>query len=577
MKLTLLPALLALLPFAQDDAAKTEAPAATQEAAAKSEFGAPLVVNGKTISENTIKRFLIYGVGSGALSSRKLEGFTSQEVELRNAAGEDTSQYDVTEEEFLKEYNKTIDQFTSRYPMLDADTEVGRAYKSVEWYRRQLRQTIYFDKIFFPTDPADWPEVTKEAIYSGSPEVDLVEDAKKNHDRRMLYAEENGTEYVPEDEMFMGLLRDYMIMSLTSLVTIKTAADGIPEEFVMIIDGGGFRDEITTKDFYEEIRIFVSEQDIADAKRFLALCLATEDRLREDKILLSDEDHQAFLDKLTGDLENTFFNMDFLALQGHQFPSVVAYKEYTRLMESYRTKLASELADGEDGQISGTLRDHLQVANSVMGLAKADAEVILVSSYDWLHNKWKDGGWKSAEENAWAIKDDLDAHRAKIKDVQGKQRDAQAKGETFEPEEDLLPFEQYWAQVLDLKSEYWDPPMPVSGKMPPMQGMKLKGRFGLNTRNDLERAIGESAYSHLINGYSITDTIFFDLDTGQVAGPYKGPFGYYIILLRTRTAPTSPLRLSEPKHIELLKEDYTKRRFIKYAQEALANAEVSGL
>ena len=141
----------------------------------------------------------------------------------------------------------------------------------------------------------------------------------------------------------------------------------------------------------------------------------------------------------------------------------------------------------------------------------------------------------------------------------------------------MLSFERFWAQLLDLNSDYWDPPMPSSGKMPPMVGMKQKGRFGLMTRNDLERAIGESPYLQFLFGSSITDAIFFDMQPGSTEGPYAGPKGYYIIHLKTRTSPTNPLNLNEPKHIDLLKEDFVRREFVDYAHEALKKADVKGL
>ena len=67
------------------------------------------------------------------------------------------------------------------------------------------------------------------------------------------------------------------------------------------------------------------------------------------------------------------------------------------------------------------------------------------------------------------------------------------------------------------------------------------------------------------------------MEVGSVAGPFKGPHGYYLVHLKTRTRPTNPLNTRDPKHVDLLREDFLRREFIRYAHEALESAEVSGL
>ena len=542
-----------------------------------SEFGAPLFVNGERISDLAIKRFLCYGAGRTALESRKLDVLVQQELAIRASGGEDVSQYEISEEEFDAAYTTEIGEFKDRYPTLDEETEIGRAYKSVDWYKAQLRQTLEFDRLFFHGDPETWPDVTKEAVYAGSPQVDLVKDAKENYDRRVLRAEETGEPLVEEDDMFRGLLRDYVIESLNSIVDVQTAFDGLPEELLMVIEGGGFRAEIKTEEFYDEIKSAFGPDDVMNAKHFLALMAAAEDRLEEEGGLIPAEEFSATIRKLSGDLKTTIFSFDFLALHGHQFPSTEAYKQHMRFVESYKKMLESEMEMGENGELPPALSDHLLIANTVMGLARADAEVLLISAYDFYNNRWKEDGWATAKSKAIDLRERIDTHIEKLAVDAEARKAAAARGEDYEPEEEILPFARFWAELVDLNSDYWDPPMPSSGKMPPMVGMKQKGRFGLMTRNDLERAIGESPYLQFLFGSSITDAIFFDMQTGSTEGPYAGPKGYYIIHLRTRTSPTNPLNINEPKHIDLLKEDFVRREFVKYAHEALEQADVKGL
>ena len=571
----------------QDPAPATEKPqvaapefdidaALTTEEAPGPNLGGPLTVDGQEIGINAIKRFLIYGPGRNMLEARKLDVLTEQERELRKAAGEDVSRFEVTQEEFEEARKREIDQFIQRYPGLDLRIEISRAYKTVAWYERSLRQTLEFDKMFFSGNPREWPDVTKEAVYAGSPEVDLVEDAAENWERRIQYAEEKGEPVRPEDDMFMGLLRDYVIGSLKSLVEIKSASDGLPDDLVLTVEGGGFKAELTTEEMYEENKGAFTGKEVEDARKFLALMAAAEQRLEKEGFLIDDEAYAGIIGKLEGDLAESIFNLDFLAVQGHQFPSTEAYKAHMRLIESFRKRIASQLDSGEAGKLTPELQAHLEVANAIMGLARADADVLLVSAFDFPAFDWKPNGWEDALARSFELKDQIDAHLAELAAYESAKAEAVTKGENFEGEAPLS-FDRYWAQLIDLESEYWDPPMPVQGKMPPMVGMKNKGRFGPKTRNDLERDIGESPYLQFIEGGSITDAIFFDIPIGSVAGPFKGPHGYYIVYLKSKTRPTNPLNVQDPKHLELLQEDYLRREFIQFAHEALDSAEVVGL
>ena len=61
-----------------------------------------------------------------------------------------------------------------------------------------------------------------------------------------------------------------------------------------------------------------------------------------------------------------------------------------------------------------------------------------------------------------------------------------------------------------------------------------KGRFPLLMRNDLRGFVGESEFTDIIYGYSVTDDIFFHSEKGAVVGPVKGPLGYYFYRLENR-------------------------------------------
>jgi hypothetical protein len=81
---------------------------------------------------------------------------------------------------------------------------------------------------------------------------------------------------------------------------------------------------------------------------------------------------------------------------------------------------------------------------------------------------------------------------------------------------------------------------------------------------------------HWVTGESITDYAFFEQGEGTVAGPFKGPLGYYLTRVAKRTGPTRPLNFADPRHKDLLRDDYTRVAFVQFAREAVAKATIKG-
>lgn len=566
-----------------------------------SEFGEPLSVNGVRISDMAIKRFLVYGPGRNALDARKLQILMDHERELRRSGvreevaaemgGAGDAEIEAEVEKRMERFNfdpaglerrltREKDSFAERYPTLDHEVELERAYGSGDWYRDQVRQTMEFDQLFFPDHPDTWPELSIEAVHANSPQVDLIADYAKYYEQRLAIAEETGKPIEPEQEMMMQLLRDFVMGALWTLADVKTGTQGIPENLAMVIDGGDWRAEIETQDVYDEMKDSFTEADITNAKRALALMEAARQKLEAAETLMPDEEFRTMVSDMRTQMEGGMFNMDFMALQGHGFPSAEAYEEHLRLVESYKRMVADKMEIGDDGTLTPELQAHMPIANGIMGLAKSHADILLVSAFDFPNNRWKENGWQTAYDRSMQLRAEIDQYLEKIAADQKARAEAAAKGENYEPEEEILPFGRWWSDFLRGNSEYWDPPLPATGKAPPAIGLKNFGAFqdAPMTRNDMKRAIGESEYEHFLWDSSIVDKIFFDLEPGTVGGPYAGPKGYYIVYLKSRSAPSNPLNIrSDERHRSMLQEDWMRKSFQKYAHEALAEANTTGL
>ena len=577
-------------------ASVVEPVAANQE----SEFGEPVIVNGVRISDMAIKRFLVYGPGRNGLEARKLQTLMDHEREIRVGEVAEVvmaEMPDATEEQVAAEVAERMKRFDldmsfverrlaaekasfqERFPTLDHEVELRRAYGSGDWYRDQVRQTMEFDQLFFPDHPDSWPMLAVEAIQGGSPQVDLIADYAKEYERRLQVSEESGEPIVAEQEMMMQLLRDFVMQALWSLADVQTATQGIPEDLAMVIDGGDWRAEIKTQDVFDEMRVAFSAQDIEDAKLCLALFEAARQKLTAAGLMSSDEDFQAMIQEIRDQMANSMFNMDFLALQGHGFPSAETYEAHLRLVDSFKGGQAEALQIGENGELSAELEAHLPIANGIMGLAKARAEILLVSAFDFPAFSWKENGWDLAYERATALRAQIDAYLVQLGEEAAARAKAAEDGVNFAPENPLLPFDRWWTDLLRQNSEYWDPPLPATGKQPPAIGLKNFGAFNEEpmTRNDMKRAIGESEYEHFLANGALVDTIFFEMEPGTVAGPYRGPKGYYIVYLKGRTRPTNPLNMRTERHQQMISEDWVRKAFQAYAHTALAEAKTSGL
>lgn len=599
-------------------------------------FGAPLVVNGQRVPDIELQRFLIYGAGRLQVEMQRVALIIEDELDRRAqeqalkeietqygarldataeaavAAKETTAPYadaaartaavreerdaakaalyqtaevvdsyqkslarqkslvreqaQIAEEDFLHDYQKTIDDFVKSYPTLKPEAEVARAFRTVDWYRENLRQTLLFDRVFFPDDPADWPVTTVEAVRADSGDA-MIEDAFQSYKTRREYAEKTGEPLAKEDAIYTQMMRQIVRDACFSTIAFKTAFDGLPGDLILTGDkDGDGKPELVVKtaDLWPKVAATLSETDIREAKEWFATTVATRDALRAagDGVLLTRDGEQAAVAALKQTMAGTYFTIDILATQEYLFPSAESFQEYWCLLESFKNLNKDTLKRQENGDIAKVLRDHLERANRVMGLGQVDVDVMLVSAFDIPAFEWKQDGWAKAEKRANEVKAQIEAQQQRYAADPAKEKDPAV----------------YWEELMVEVSEYWDPPAPEGqGKRGSDVSMKNKGRFGPRYRNDLIGFVGETRYREFVTGFSITDFAFFDQAVGTVAGPFKGPIGWYLTRVKNRTPPSRPLNLAEPKHVELLTDDWLRTAFAAYARASLKNAKVEGL
>jgi len=575
-------------------------------------FGEPLYVNGKRISDYEIKQWILLGPGRSMVDAKKVDLII--EEELRRRAEEFTQlrlkqvekdkpfatpaerqkfhdeeykrQHDGLLEEFTssdeaiqKEFDRTIADFRRKYPLLDPTTEIYRAYRSPEWYRAQINQTLRYDRVFLPHNPEEWPIVTIEAVMADSGEA-LWEDAKQSYEVRKRWQEEQGGDFPPEDAIYQQMLRQIVRDALFSLITFKSSFDGLPVDVLLTADSNSDgTPEITVKvdELWPLIVPTLTEQEVRDAKTYVVALHATRDQLAKDGRLPTVEDRQKVLAKVMKGLEGTYLNLDILAMQTQYFPSTETFLEYEVLKAAYADLVADKIAPGGKGELNPILREHYEKKSvKIMGLGQVDPEVMLVSAFDIPNYRWKPDGWAQARKQAEAVITKVRANDELWAQQKKEAAEAQAQGKEYKPEKPAQDPYRYWTDLMNDNSSWWDPPAPEGGKAPHEVVMKKKGRFGMRYRNDLEMVMLENKYRHWVNGFSATDAVFFDTPEGQVSGPFKCTMGFYVARVNKRTGPSRGLNFGDPRHVELVRDDYLKYELVSYTQKAIQNATIKG-
>jgi len=527
-------------------------------------FGAPLVVDGEEVPQSELERYLALGVGMNQAQVAKFGKIIEIELKMREEAGEDLSVYEVSQEEADKKFAREVDDFKLRFPTLDVDTEIGRSFLHADLYRSQLENAMLFDKLFFPEDPDNWPELTKQLII-GEYGADWIDDAKQSYERRKAAAVEHELDYIPEDDpIFVEALKSVVLEGLRDFYRIESDPERLEPGILMSIEGY----DVTIDEVFLQVAPYLRSDHVADAKKWMVLTRLLEDYMASyelpdgTKALIPQATFREGFVEEGSSWETTLNSYDMLALQVMGFPSLAAYAHHQRLIDSYERVLQAETdamarAAGSGVDWSGkvvdddTLRSSLARTNKITGAAKTDAQVILISAFDFVNNEWKPDGWAWAEKHAKEVKQMLDEGAP-------------------------------WKDTLEHESEFWDPPIPDTGHTP-QYGRIFKGTFGgqSQTRNQLLSLLGESEYRIFLDGSSIADHVVFDQERGTIDGPLKGVYGYYITRQMGQTPPVTPLNLNEPVHRDIALQHFVRNAMnIKAHQlldEALAEGRVKGL
>jgi hypothetical protein len=509
-------------------------------------FGDPLVVDGELIPFERIKQHLVMGkYGNPALENRKHKILIDNELKRREAAGEDITAFKVEQaaiDEAIQTVEKQIaDEFPEGEVTLDEIYPHVKPSQNRSLLEERVRVTKLFDKVFLPENPYEFPPVTVEALGAAELEIDLVQSLKDQWDQKQADADQAGPEE-PQDAagqaFFQQMQRQLLLEHMAETVKVEFPDDGLPPEVAMRVDGI----DILVDDLWQEIGSLVTAQDIEMSKKWLVNVALAKKALEEAGYWLDDEEYDLVYKEYHDPYKDSPFSYEKLALSFKGFPSLIDYRTYFRIYKSYERMIQEEITDEALLKVVDRL--------NLLLYGRLDADVILVSAYDFETRQWRENGWEEADRRATEILREI---------VEGMD----------------------WDAAVEEYSEFREIPIAKSQRDQPARAGQLKqdkGRYRDIKRNDLMKLLEENEYGVFLECSSLSDHIFFQLEPGEYVQPRKGPYGYYIPLVKRRVLTRQDVDvITNPTHRQLATQDLVTGRLNQYMWELRSKADIRGL
>ncbi|MBK7878727.1 MAG: hypothetical protein IPJ77_23970 [Planctomycetes bacterium] len=346
---------------------------------------------------------------------------------------------------------RALDDFRVRAPGLDAEVEMRRSYRGADGFRSQLRWASVFDRVFLPADDEQRPEVTVAALRARF--GDQYETWRKP------WKLSDGSVDPQYQEMTRQIVRDH----LYSGERFRTSLEGPDFGIALAAEPEGApRWTLSTEDAWRTIAPRVDAADVELARRYWTTVVATQKELASKGLVLDREARERALGELSKQLQEFVPSLEAFAVQQQRFPSPETFFEYYALTCGYQKEHTRKMAGATPEKPAPALLEHVAKANARHGGVLADAEVLLVSAWDFANARWRPGGFDAARARA----DELMA-RVRANELAWKEKRADARDPAA-----------LWSALLDERSEWWDPPPLPGMPVDPSVRTKNRGRFG---------------------------------------------------------------------------------------------------
>lgn len=503
----------------QDDAAAIREQIAAIEAklaeARVASLGA-ITVNGRTIPADEVRREAIYLIGAKEIEARISDFFLEEQKQIALDEGRDPSEFVVPDSQIEEDVANLLAEFTKKNPDVSLWDAVRVQFgMDKERYMHMRKQTILFDRVFFPGPATEWPVVTQEAIMASA----QGGDGKAFWDnlvKASIDDEGNARELPP---FWLQLCRGWVQKQLKSWSDIRYPSDGLPPEVCLQVNERTW----STEDAYEHVHRGLYAQDVERAISEVTIREALRQELEEAGAYLSNEEFRALFDEYRQQYDSTPFTTEVIAVNFKGYPSLEAFRQRWRLMRSYEKMIESEITDE-------ALEAHADKYRSFFGNGQVNVDVV-----QFLGRSQKTGGW-------------LPNGVAEARERAEKAMKAIENGADFD-------------QILARRGEYYS-------------NDEEKGRLGSKSMNQLRQVLRENEFLDLLTGFSVGDFLFFEAEPREVYGPLRGPDSYFLARVNARIQPRGAVTIANERTRDLVRQDYVTRHFHEWANEVLKNTEV---
>jgi hypothetical protein len=475
-------------------------------------------VNGSHLDPKEVMREAIYLTGGKLVEAKVAEFFILEEMTAQIDTGKRRpDDFKVADDEVLGQLAPMKAEFESKNPGVDFWSVVRSQYGlDKDTFLEERKRSILFDKVFFPGQPKDWPDITKEAIKAetnseqGGEFIEKLQEATEGTDQ-------NGNPRKLPD-FWVNMMRQFVQKGLRKWSDIRYGSHGLPADIVLRVNNY----EWTTDDAFRFVKKGLYVQDLERAMQEVAVREALRQELVAKGVLVSDELFQQRYDEYRAPYDNTPFTVEIIATRFKGYPCLEAFRARWRLMTSYSDLIADEITDAN-------LQAHADRFAAFFADGQCSIDVIPFQARDTQTGAWKPDGMEQAKARADAVFANL-----------------ASKEITFE--EALVKHGEFF--VNDEK----------------------RGRLGFLPLNQLKQQLRESEYTQLLDGFSVSHYLFFDAAVGQAHGPIAGPDGWFIARINTRTPPRKKIDVKNEKERELVREDFVNYRFFQWANEVIARS-----
>ena len=477
-----------------------------------------LKVNGKQLDAREVMREAVYLAGGKLVEAKVANFFILEEVKKQIESGRRKPEdFMVSDEDVMEQLAPLKGDFETKNPGVDFWEVVRSQYGlSKETFLEQRKESILFDRVFFPGSPKDWPEITKEAIKAqtnseqGQKFMEQLEKAAEGVD------EKGNPKKLPD--FWVNMMRQFVQKGLRSWSDIRYASSGLPPEVVLRVN----EFEWTTVEAFEFIKKGLFVQDLERAMQEVAVREALRQEIVKQDKYLSDEGFQKRYDEYRQPYDSTPFTVEVIATRFKGYPCLEAFRARWRLITSFGDMIKPEMTDE-------ALQAHADKRAAFFADGQVDVSLLPFQARNPKSGAWEPDGMAQAKIRCEAAFAAL--------------------------EKKALTFDQAIAQHKEFFSND-----------------EKKGLLGLLPLNQLRQQLRESEFTQLLDGFSLAEFLFFEAEVGKTIGPIQGPDGWFIARVNSRTPARRKIDVKNERERELVREDYITTRFLDWAREVIGRA-----